>query len=223
MYMFKDFIKSLAVNFITSFTGSKILWHVLAISITAIIVLFGFDWQYFLAVRGELLNKIFFPAVIIGMFLPVLLMLGLVIYGSVKKNKIISIYGWAITQAAIIGWTVSVVYKSLTGRVQPNLLNITMDQSRNWNFGFWEHGIFWGWPSSHTTVAFATVTTLVMLLNKKKPTLKWFSILYAFYIGIGISFSTHWFSEFVAGAIIGTVVGFTVGNWWKNRFFLYLK
>ena len=120
-------------------------------------------------------------------------------------------------QAAALGWIVSAVYKSITGRVQPDLLNIITDQSRNWNFGFLEHGVFWGWPSSHTTVAFAMVAAFIILLGKNRPVARWLAIAYAFYIGIGVSFSIHWFSEFIAGAIIGTVVGVTVGKWWKKK------
>ncbi|HTV62754.1 MAG TPA: hypothetical protein VMH30_09320, partial [Verrucomicrobiae bacterium] len=38
------------------------------------------------------------------------------------------------------------------------------------------------------------------------------AILYACYIGIGVSMTIHWFSDFAAGAIIGMVVGTTVGK-----------
>jgi hypothetical protein len=38
------------------------------------------------------------------------------------------------------------------------------------------------------------------------------AILYAFYIGLGVSMTIHWYSDFVAGAIIGSVVGMVVGK-----------
>lgn len=217
--MFKDFLASVPKNFIRSFSGKNFFWHLAAIALTAAIVLFGFDWYYFLSVRGEWLNIIFFPGIIVGAILPILLPLGLVIVGRKSRNVVTAVYGWALMQAALLGWMISSLYKSVTGRVQPDLSNIiaTTDQSRNWNFGFWEHGIFWGWPSSHTTVAFAMVVAFVVLLQGKRPAAKWLAIIYAFYIGIGVSFSIHWFSEFVAGAIIGTVIGVTVGKWWKDK------
>lgn len=37
------------------------------------------------------------------------------------------------------------------------------------------------------------------------------------YIGIGVSLSVHWFSEFVAGAIIGAVTGNVVGTEWGKK------
>jgi membrane-associated phospholipid phosphatase len=217
--MFKDFLASVPKNFIRSFSGKNLFWHLTAIALTVAIVMSGFDWYYFLSVRGESLNIIFFPGIIVGGLLPILLPLGLVIVGRRSRNGVTKVYGWALMQAALLGWMISSLYKSVTGRVQPDLSGVVAatDQSRNWHFGFWEHGIFWGWPSSHTTVAFAMVATFVVLLRGKRSVAKWLAIVYAFYIGIAVSFSIHWFSEFVAGAIIGTVIGVTVGKWWKDK------
>jgi hypothetical protein len=47
------------------------------------------------------------------------------------------------------------------------------------------------------------------------PNQKWLGRLaigYAFYIGLGVSMTIHWFSDFVAGALIGTVVGIVVAT-----------
>ncbi len=215
----KDFLNSLPRNFVRSFSGAHALWHLLAVALTTLIVLSGLDWAYFLYVRGELLNAVFFPAIVIGMFLPIVLPLWLVVSGRRRRDVSRTVYGWAIMQAAALGWVISSLYKSVTGRVQPDLLNIaaSTDQSLNWNFGFWEHGIFWGWPSSHTTVAFATAIAFVILLGRKRPVAKWTAVAYAFYVGIATSLGIHWLSEFVAGAIIGTVIGVTVGRWWRPK------
>ena len=72
-------------------------------------------------------------------------------------------------------------------------------------------GVFWGWPSSHTTIAFAMAVTLFTLCPKQRW-LGFVAILYAFYVGIGVSMTIHWFSDFVAGAIIGSVIGAVVGK-----------
>jgi len=37
-------------------------------------------------------------------------------------------------------------------------------------------------------------------------------MIHAFYIGLSVSMTIHWFSDFVAGAIIGTLVGVVVGR-----------
>lgn len=215
--MIKDFFTSLPRNFIQSFAGRNLWWHFLAISLTAVIVLTGLDWQYFLAVRNPVLNSVFMPALLVGFLLPVLLPLGLLMVGEIRKRRKISVFGAALFQAAALGWLISSLCKSFTGRVQPDLLNLAIDSSRNWNFGFWEHGIFWGWPSSHTTVAFALSVALIVLVGRKRKAIVSMAIIYAFYVGFATSLGIHWLSEFVAGAIIGSVIGVVVGRWWKGK------
>jgi len=216
--MLKDFFLSLHKNLFRAFTPIYIKWHILAIILTALIVYSDLDWFYFLSVRNEFLNQVFFPALAIGFFLPLLLPLILVIL-SFDKKKIYLFYATAIFQAAAVGWFLSSFYKALTGRVQPNIHTIDegINQSLNWNFGFFEHGIFWGWPSSHTTVAFAMMATIIILLQNKHKTLKYLIIIYAFYIGFAVSLRIHWFSEFISGIIFGTVAGIVVGKYWQSK------
>jgi membrane-associated phospholipid phosphatase len=38
------------------------------------------------------------------------------------------------------------------------------------------------------------------------------AITYALYIGLGVSMTIHWFSDFAAGAIIGSAIGAVVGK-----------
>jgi membrane-associated phospholipid phosphatase len=122
--------------------------------------------------------------------------------------------GWAIGQAELIGSLVSSAYKAFTGRIHPVLSFSTdpgPDLSHGFRFGFLRGGVFWGWPSSHTTIAFAMALTVFTLF----PRQRWMgicAILYAFCIGIGVSMTIHWFSDFVAGGIIGTIVGIVVGK-----------
>jgi membrane-associated phospholipid phosphatase len=123
-------------------------------------------------------------------------------------------------QAAILGYLISCCYKAFTGRIPPPFRGFRMssgnegsltDTSHGFQFGFLKGGVFWGWPSSHTTVAFAMTACLIMLYPKNKA-LVILAGLYALYIGLGVSVSIHWFSEFVAGAIIGSVIGTVVGR-----------
>jgi membrane-associated phospholipid phosphatase len=78
-------------------------------------------------------------------------------------------------------------------------------------FGFLRGGVFSGWPSSHTTIAFAMAVTLFQLFPKQRW-LGYVAITYAFYIGLGVSMTIHWFSDFLAGAIIGMAIGTVVGK-----------
>ncbi len=137
--------------------------------------------------------------------------------GVLRNDNHLRVFGWALGQAALLGWFVSSLYKAFTGRIQPDLLNTLTDSSRQFQFGFLEHGIFWGWPSSHTTVAFAMAFTCLALLPRTRTFTRVTALVLAFYVGIGVSLSIHWFSEFIAGAIIGAAIGHVVGTEWRKR------
>jgi membrane-associated phospholipid phosphatase len=157
-----------------------------------------------------------FPAVVIGGMLPLALAFLLFAVGIVARNLRIILTGWAVGQAEILGAFVAAAYKAFTGRVHPTR-NVGVDISHVFKFGFLRGGVFWGWPSSHTTIAFAMAVTVFALFPKRR----WvglLAILYACYIGIGVSMTIHWFSDFVAGAIIGSVIGTVVGRSFGETF-----
>jgi membrane-associated phospholipid phosphatase len=166
------------------------------------------------------LREWLFPAVIVGGILPILVPLVLIIAGWVKKSFQTLNTGYALAQAAMSGSLISSFYKAFTGRIHPptsSAINQLTDTSHIFHFGFLREGIFWGWPSSHTTIAFAMAVTLCMLYPKNKV-LRILAIAYAIYIGLGVSISIHWFSEAVAGAVIGSVIGNVVGGYYYQRF-----
>ena len=57
---------------------------------------------------------------------------------------------------------------------------------------------------------------LITLFPKEKK-LVFATLVYALYIGLGVSVTIHWLSEFVAGAIIGGVIGAVVGSSFKTK------
>jgi membrane-associated phospholipid phosphatase len=186
------------------------LWHIAAILLTLILVLSGFDWHYFLFTRTPVLRSCMFPAVIIGGLLPIILPLMLIAVGSVAGSARTRLVAWAVGQAEIIGAVIAAAYKAITGRAHPSRF-VGDDLSRIFRFGFLRGGVFWGWPSSHTTIAFAMAVTIFTLFPKQRW-LGYVAIAYALYIGIGVSMTIHWFSDFAAGAIIGSVIGVVVGR-----------
>ena len=212
--LFHDFPKNIA----KCFWGRNLLWHFLAIILSYFLVASGFDWIYFKSTRIELLHSLFFPAVILGGIFPLFVPLGILIIGLIKKKFKIKNIAFALGQAAIFGVIISSFYKSITGRTHPLeiLANSGSDISKVFHFGFFNNGIFWGWPSSHTTIAFAMAVTLVFLYPGKKL-VRYLSIAYALYIGLGVSISIHWFSDFVAGIIFGSIIGVVVGKSFWNR------
>lgn len=208
-------MKRLFTNFTSNisalFKPKMLRWQALAIVLTALFVWSGLDWWYFLQVRNPLLNQLFFPALVVGMLLPIPLALVLLLIGHVRKQPRLITMAWALGQSMLIGWTLSICYKAVTGRLQPNTYNLVTDISNGFRFGFLEGGVFWGWPSSHTTVAFSMAVTL-FILYPKNTFVRFAVLIYAFYIGIGVSLGIHWLSEFIAGAIFGSIVGVVVGR-----------
>ena len=187
-----------------------IIWHLIAIVLTVILVRSGFDWFYFRHTRDPDLWHLMITAAAVGFFVPIVVPLSLIISGFILQDVKAASVGWAIAQAAILGSLVSSSYKAVTGRVHPEH-NLGDNISTTFRFGWLRGGVFWGWPSSHTTIAFAMAVTVFTLFPKRK----WLGVValaYAFYIGIGVSMTIHWFSDFVAGAIIGSVIGVVVGR-----------
>ena len=190
---------------------------------TYFIVISGFDWWYFTHTSRFSLSVICFLPSIIGYFFPVLIPLCMFIYAKIKKNRRFENTAYAILQSAGIGLGISSFYKVLTGRVAhpiTNNIQNLVDTSREFRFGLYRGGAFFGWPSSHTTVAFAMSFALITLYpgsKTKHRLLRFGAILYAFYIGIGVSMNIHWFSDFVAGALLGTVIGLSVGKNFLER------
>jgi len=206
----KQFLVTVPRNLMGCFQGWKLVWHIVAILLTVILVLSGFDWRYFLATRNPTLWSWMFPAVVIGGLLPLALPLFLFIVGFIIQSSRTILTGWAVGQAALLSSLVSSAYKAVTGRVHPSH-GVGADISHVFRFGWLRGGVFWGWPSSHTTIAFAMAVTVFTLCPKQRW-LGWVAILYALYVGLGVSMTIHWFSDFVAGAIIGSVIGAVVGK-----------
>lgn len=202
----KQFFFILPGNIIKCFKGRLIVWHILAI----VLVTSGFDWLFFRSTREPLLRAWMFPAAPIGGLVPIALPLILIVFGTIMTKSRITLTGWAIGQAEFIASLVSSAYKAVTGRAHPSH-DVGVDISHVFHFGFLRGGVFWGWPSSHTTIAFAMAVT-VFILYPKPRWLGYVAMAYALYIGIGVSMTIHWFSDFVAGAIIGAVIGTVVGR-----------
>lgn len=161
-----------------------------------------------------------YGAAVIGMFLPLLLPVVLFLWGTVKPNITARRLGLVLMQATILALIVSSGYKAVTGRMppeyrvsfmQPSAHDLSSDLSNVWGFGFMERGVFDGWPSGHTTVAFAMSVAFLYALPRNK---KWqlFFVVYAVYIGSGVGVTIHWISDAFAGALIGTAVGRALGT-----------
>jgi membrane-associated phospholipid phosphatase len=213
-------------NIAAVFSGRNLLWHATAIVVTIALVTSGGDWAYYRWTRAGVFSVLSRPALALGMFMPVLFPLALLVIGLAWRNRRLTSIAWALGQAAILAYLVTSSYKAITGRrpppfhghfrtLAPNGSALT-DSSHGFQFGFLKGGIFWGWPSGHTTVAFSMALCLMAFYPRNKI-MAFCALLYAFYIGLCVSVTIHWFSEFAAGAIIGSVIGKTVGKSFRSK------
>lgn len=197
-------------NIVTIFSGRNLFLQTIGIGMTAFFVLSGFDWWYFEATRNTSLTTIGFTAALVGFLVPICIPLGLYLGSIATRAKHLQYSALATIQAGFLGLGLSSLYKVFTGRVGlPHTL--AANTSEMFRFGIYRGGAFQGWPSSHTAVAFAMSMALVALYPKNR-TVKILAIVYALYIGLGVSVTIHWFSDFFMGAILGTIIGITVGK-----------
>ena len=202
------------------FSGKNLWWFAAAIVLSLVAVYSGFDWLWFSLTRDTFLYGFTWPGVIIGTFVPVFGVLIYLAIAAIARNREHIRNAWALGQAALLGFAISTAIKAFTGRIPPPrmLIQGAIDSSHGFQFGWLNGGVFWGWPSSHTTVAFAMAAALIALYPRLqnehwgRTAVRWIAFLYALYIGIGVSVSIHWFSEFAAGACIGWVIGKVVGK-----------
>ena len=207
--MIRDFLFTLPRNVLRVFWGRNLKWHILAIAATFVIVASGLDWRYFESTRP--LARYFWYAAILGFFMPVIFPIISYIAGAALKNRRAMLAAYSTAEAAIMGLLISSFYKTFTGRPGPmHSHGSIIAASREFRFGILRGGVFWGWPSSHTTVAFAMAIAIWKLYPSKAVRL--IALFYAFYIGVGVSMTIHWFSDFIAGAIIGAVIGNIAGE-----------
>ncbi|MHA2168851.1 MAG: phosphatase PAP2 family protein [Candidatus Kariarchaeaceae archaeon] len=232
----RGFMLHLKTSFITTIRWPWLVFHLLSIFISILLVLGGIDWSFFLFYHGhKILQIALFPAVVIGGITPLIVPPIIYLYAKRENKPYLEPLAYALTQAAVVATIWIAIYKAITGRLQPELFEgFDEDYSNNFAFGFLRRGVFHGWPSTHTTVAWALAVvffyyrprTDLLVTNTDDDFPKFlkyqkYSFIYAFYIGFGVSSNIHWLSDAVAGALIGFSVGMAVNRtfeqyWDKN-------
>lgn len=190
-------------------------WYLIAIFATWIIVVTGFDGQYFSLVRDSAPSVFFSLAGMLGFFVPILLWTTFMVTGTILKQKNTVTAAWMSAQAGFLGFGLSSFIKIFTGRLPPPHAWVSptdaIAASHGFQFGILRGGVFWGWPSSHTTTAFAMSVALLVFYRDKK-TVGLVAVLYALYIAVGASMSFHWLGDVVFGTVLGSVIGWCVAR-----------
>lgn len=211
--MFRAFAHRLPERFLAVYRGKNIFYHIAAAVLTYALVVSGFDWYFFEVTRSPYFYPLIMAAGIAGFFVPVLVPIAIYIVGEIRKSPSLIAHAAVCAQAVVVAWVVSSFYKALTGRIEPEFLAQTsfVDGSRDFNFGILEHGIFWGWPSSHTAVACALAAALIVCYPDNKV-VRALALFLAVVVVSGAAVGFHWFSDVLAGVIIGTLVGVVVAR-----------
>lgn len=203
-------------HFLNSFTDSHGLIHLTAIAGSYAMVHSGFDWSvHEFARKNQSIARTGFVSVETGGIVPLVVPAGLFLYGKLIEEDDVVVSSLALGQSVMLSFFIVSGFKAITGRKGPDIVgeenNPVDNYSKDFAFGFFERGVYDGWPSGHTTTAFAMAFTIVELFPENTA-LSVLSLTYASLIGLGISVNIHWFSDFFAGALIGYTIGNAVGR-----------
>lgn len=205
----------IGANVINTFTYNYGLNVGIATAGTYGLVHTGFDWHWNrLAYKSKAMSYSGMPSVAVGGLVPMIVPASLYFYGRRHDNIKLQVTGLALLQSAILGAGITSAIKTFTGRRPPGIWDNDPDKnnfSADFKFGIFRRGAFDGWPSGHTTTAFAMAITLTELYPDNLP-LKIGALTYASIIGLGVSVNIHWFSDAFAGVFLGYALGKTVGK-----------
>ncbi len=218
-----DFLDGIGKNTISSFTGYNSLLHLSAFGATWGIIESDIDYktQDFFSKRPGL-SYAFLPVAITGAIGPLALGIPLYIRGHNNSNSKLMGAGSAVLQSTIISFSYISLLKAITGRPHPDTEKYSdiKSLSREFDFGFGKKGIFWGWPSGHTGVTSAVLSSMMSYYPDKKW-IQYGSITMILYTAIGVSGvnkgQMHWLSDGVAGMLTGYAIGTSVGKYFRNK------
>lgn len=203
---------------VASFRLPWLYAHVAAIALTALLALTGFDWWYFEHTRAMWMQYPMVVAGIVGFLIPVAVPLAILLAGIQRNSTKLQGEAWVVALTQGASWLIASVYKIFTGRTQPEFMTHlnTIDISTDFHFGFWEHGIFWGWPSAHAATACAMAAALFVLFPQSRL-VRYLALPYAIYLTLGASIGFHWLSDALAGALIGGAIGASIAHIYLRR------
>lgn len=211
-------------NALTSFTGENMLWVSTAIVSTYLISKLDIDYavhRYF-SDNIDQYDRYTTLALWGGYVAPLAVGGGIYLWGKYSEDPKIYSAGCAVLQAAGIAQLMVSVLKAFTGRPNPDPTTFTdmREASHLFRFGFLRGGLHYGWPSGHLAVNSAVITSLMTFYNKSVP-MQVVGVACICYMIFGVSAhegaTMHWFSDVVAGTIIGSIIGVTVGNDFRDQ------
>lgn len=207
-----------------SFKGNNLYLHLAGVASTLLIVTTNTDYN---------INKFFYehqefgdvasPITRIGFYLPFVVGGSLYAYGKFKSDDEALGASFAVLQSSMIALAYNSLLKAITGRPHPDPANEKDMEglSKTFRFGFLRGGVFWGWPSGHTSSTMAVVSSLTNYFPDKNW-LKVAGYSLVAYMIYGVTSvhqgRMHWFSDAVAAAFMSYAIGSTVGKFYRSKF-----
>jgi membrane-associated phospholipid phosphatase len=213
--------KDLGKNFIDSYTGWNSLYHISAVGITYISVTSGLDAEILKITSGidpAISSTIGHTGLFLGYIAPIAVPATL--YFMSEKNSDLRTASYAVMQSVAIAFAVGSFLKAITGRPGPDPHSLNKDSlSKEFQFGFMQGGLHYGWPSGHLLTNTAMATSLVAFYPEKswvKNIALGYLAFLTFSMLIHDGGSAHWFSDIVAGGLMGIAFGSTIGKNFRN-------
>ena len=154
----------------------------------------------------------FTPGMAMGTFFPFLVP-GYMYF--ISSNKALNNTGAVAAQATAVAFLYNNILKAISGRAHPDAENNNGELSRDFKWGFGRRGVFYGWPSGHSMTN-ASLAMSITSYNRDKPLVVAGCGLYAGYIAtsmvLGAKGEAHWFSDAVAGTLMGASIGWYIGS-----------
>lgn len=204
-----------------SFTGNNLWYHGAAFGSTFLLATSGVDRDVQDYFQEDPVGETYGVGALIlgGIWQPVIG--GALYFASDAETKTA---GSAVLQTALIQFAYTNVLKAVTGRPDP----IEGGDPANKQSGvcgnssdataFFQLVRGCTWPSGHASSAFSLVSSLYAFYPEKRWIAYWgYPAAVAISMGM-VENDEHWFSDVVAGAFIGHVIGWTIGKNFRNDF-----
>lgn len=211
-------------NIVNSFKGDNLYYHLAGVASTVLIVATSTDYHvHKFFYEHEEFGEAAVPIIRAGMFIPFVTGGSLYAYGKLGKDDRAVAASFAVLQSSLIAFLYNSLLKAVTGRPNPDWQHHSdmKELSKTFRFGFLRGGIFWGWPSGHTSSAMAVVSSLTSFYNEK-TWLKIAGYSLVAYMMYGVTSlhrgGMHWFSDAVAAALMSYAIGSTVGKYYRSKF-----
>jgi len=154
----------------------------------------------------------FMPGMVMGTIFPVLVP-GYLCF--ISDDKSLNNTGAVAVQATAVAFLYNNILKAISGRAHPDAEKNSGKLSRDFKWGFGRRGVFYGWPSGHSMTN-AAMAMSIASYHRDNPLVVAGSALYMGYIAtsmvLGAKGEAHWFSDAVAGALMGASIGWYIGS-----------